>query len=170
MPTCSSEEENVLGYVPFPFLLLLLLLLLLHNLSTFIGLKLFSGKKYKSIVEKSFHVSRAVVELSTLNDVPDVSLEVHVVLHNIDYIVCILSSSTPQTPLDLEISEGEEMTVYVKLATPTSYAGSVCVHLTGYYYMDQSRDGCYDDDEEEEEEEDEELFSEEEYDDVSLKF
>ena len=112
-------------------------------------------------MEQSFHVSHAVLQLST--DIPpDFGLEVHVILHNIDYIVCILSRSAPQTPLNLEISEGEEMTVYACAISRTPHSESVSVHLTGYYCLEQSQG-----DEESYSGEEEDLVSEEEYGEVS---
>lgn len=92
-----------------------------------VGLKLYSGNQYNSIVNKSFHVSHAVLEPG---DDP-VSVEVHAVIHKVDYIICLLNNSDShnQQSLDLQISEGEEMTVYIKTNSEKTHV----VHLTGYY-------------------------------------
>jgi hypothetical protein len=82
-------------------------------------------------VEKSFHVSHAVLEHAP--ELPG-KIEVHVILHKVDYIICLLSESCLQHALNLEISEGEEMSVYVKSDSPHS-----CVHLTGYH-IEESTD------------------------------
>lgn len=55
-------------------------------------------------------------------------IEVHALLHSTDYIVCLFDRThgVIQQPLNLEISEGEELTVYIKSS------GNACVHLTGF--------------------------------------
>ena len=91
----------------------------------FTGLKLFSDKQYTSVVEKSFHVSHAVLDPLTESEG---LVEVHALLHSTDYIVCLFDRThgVIQQPLNLEISEGEELTVYIKSS------GNACVHLTGF--------------------------------------
>lgn len=88
---------------------------------------MYSGHQYNSIVNKSFHVSHAVLEPGD----ELVTVEVHVVIHKVDYIICLLNNSDGrnQQSLDLEISEGEEMTVYIKTNSEKTHV----VHLTGYY-------------------------------------
>lgn len=125
----AHVEKNVLGYV---------ILYMWYVCLSLTGLKLASRNQYDSLVEKSFHVSHAVLEPSGQGRV-----EVHIVLHKVDYIVCILSETCPQQPLNLEISEGEEMTVYVK----TTSQLEACVHLTGYH-VEESIDHQWEEDDE----------------------
>ena len=101
-------------------------------------------------MERSFHISHAALQVhlteSGCHRFPDGIYEVHAIVEKTDYILCYLgrgwtAGDTPilftiQQPLNLNISEGEEIILYVKKAgvaekDQTSATGSV--YLTGYF-------------------------------------
>ena len=89
------------------------------------GIKLECGKQYSQLVEKSFHISHAAIQINRLA-FPDGPYEVHAIVEKTDYVLCYLGTfwshsdhsvapvMTIQQPLDLNISEGEEIILYVK--------------------------------------------------------
>ena len=112
------------------------------------GVKLECGKQYSQLVERSFHISHAALQADDPGLFPDGTYEVHAIVEKTDYILCYLGRgysasssqsmvlSTVQQPLNLNISEGEEIILYVKKAGITdknqsSAVGSV--YLTGYF-------------------------------------
>ena len=101
------------------------------------------------MVERSFHISNAVLQAKGGPNFPHGLFEVHAIVEKTDYILCYLGEGkwtktaggstlpvTIQQPLNLNISEGEEIILYVRKAgvsdkdqVPTT--GSV--YLTGYF-------------------------------------
>ena len=102
-------------------------------------------------------MSHAVLDPSSDNSKRRV--EVHVILRKVDYIVCILSDTYLQHSLNLEISEGEELSVYVKSTSKaeSDSAPEACVHLTGYY-IEECTDNQWEELEEESIDEDDGLY------------
>ena len=104
-------------------------------------------------MEKSFHISQAVLQpenILSVGHIPNHVFEVHAVVEKTDYLLCYLGIQTQtwgdspsslnlhmiQQPLNLNISEGEEITLYVrkigvKNEEQQTAAGSV--YLTGYF-------------------------------------
>jgi hypothetical protein len=88
----------------------------------FWGLVLEDGKRYNQVAERSYHISMACAKLST--GVCDLVIE-----HSkTEYVLCLLNSSTPQQSLDINITEGEEVTLFIN--------GKGTVYLSGYYTPD----------------------------------
>ena len=77
-------------------------------------------------MDKPLHISHGVLDPKQKCSE---AVELHIVIDKIDYILCVLDQSKGmiQQSLNLEMSEGEEMTMY--LAGPAD----ACVHLSGYY-------------------------------------
>ena len=100
-----------------------------------IGLKLENGKRYSQLVEKPFHISHAALALDRSDtgtpSFPQQLIGVHAIVEKTDYIICYLDASRDhiQQPLDLKISEGEEIVLYFELVTDCP----VTVFLTGYF-------------------------------------
>jgi len=93
----------------------------------FWGLVVQPNKKYSKTVSTPFHVSQAVLDVTTVTGDADVQLILK--SDKVDYILCILrKSETVQVPLDLIFSEGDEISF-------RSVGGTV--HLTGYLVDDQ---------------------------------
>lgn len=114
-------------------------------------MKLECGKQYSQLVERSFHISHAVLQArSDLIRFPGGIYGVHAIVEKTDYILCYLGSgwgnaqidtaipilSTAQQPLNLNISEGEEIILYVKkagIADKDQTSAGASVYLTGYF-------------------------------------
>ncbi|XP_076636256.1 FK506-binding protein 39kD isoform X2 [Colletes latitarsis] len=108
----------------------------------FWGLIIEPNKRYTQIVEKSFHVSMASLDLTTADDN---LVQVMLCYDNRNYLLCsLIKNATWQVPLDLNFQEG------TKIAFTCNGHGHV--HLTGYLIPDEDLDL----DELEEEEDDEE--------------
>ena len=120
------------------------------NLST--GVKLDCGKQYSQLVERSFHISHASLQLQYVPErasyVPFGLFEVHAIVEKTDYILCYLGNGTlgkhhnehtqlpPQQSLNLNISEGEEIILYVRRAgqgDKEQQPEDGSVYLTGYF-------------------------------------
>ena len=98
-------------------------------------------------MERSFHISHAALQVGNLgpSSVPDGMYEVHAIVEKTDYILCYLGMgensstvvlSTVQQPLNLNISEGEEIILYVKkngIADKDQSSAVGSVYLTGYF-------------------------------------
>ena len=101
-------------------------------------------------MERSFHISHAALQI--LNPgftFPNGTCEVHAIVEKTDYILCYLgwganaygSGSPPvlctvQQPLNLNISEGEEIILYIKKtgkADKDQTSTDASVYLTGYF-------------------------------------
>ena len=99
------------------------------------GLKLENGKRYSQLVEKPFHISHAALAVdhsdTGSSSFPQQLIGVHAIVEKTDYIICYLDASRDhiQQPLDLKISEGEEIILYFELVTDCP----VTVFLTGYF-------------------------------------
>ena len=94
--------------------------------STFWGLILQPGKRYEQVVEKSFHVSMAALDISSGNDKATVQVMINV--DGQEFILCHLSRNrNPQQALDLNFQGGDSLALYVDGQSPQP------VHLTGFY-------------------------------------
>ncbi|XP_046581557.1 46 kDa FK506-binding nuclear protein-like [Haliotis rubra] len=92
----------------------------------FWGVTLDGGKRYTQTVERSFHISMAALESGT--DTPKTK-EKHVAVmiqhEKAEFVMCTLEfGRLYQQPLDLNFTEGEEVTFFLN--------GTGIVHLTGY--------------------------------------
>ena len=143
LPVCYNKlMSDVLGYD--------FALNIAHcSLLLFAGVKLECGKQYSQLVERSFHISHAALQiLSHGHTFPDGVYEVHAIVEKTDYILCYLGwgmntrgspasvLSTVQQPLNLNISEGEEIILYVKktvVADKDQISADASVYLTGYF-------------------------------------
>ena len=100
-------------------------------------------------MEKSFHISHAALQASKNHGYcfPNGIYEVHAIVEKTDYILCYLGwgrstsiqsvvLSAAQQPLNLNISEGEEIILYVKkigIADKDQTSAVASVYLTGYF-------------------------------------
>lgn len=136
--------------------------------SMFWGLRLEPGKRYSTTVDKSFHVSMAALDCTTVKS----EKEVHSVMleegeSNIPFILCNLQKpKVIQSPLNLNFVSGDRVTFFCR--------GNGTVHLTGYLITEDDDDfGVFGEEgeevEEEEDEEEEEEGVEEEQALESLK-
>lgn len=109
----------------------------------FWGLVLKANKKYSQTVQKAFHLSQAVLDLTKCGDG-----DVQVMLSTEDstYLLCVLGKKIPQVALDLNFDEGDQISLSTK--------GEGVVHLTGYL-VPSEEDFFGDDDDEEADEEQE---------------
>nr|XP_033323023.1 46 kDa FK506-binding nuclear protein [Megalopta genalis] len=108
----------------------------------FWGLIMEPNKRYTQVVEKSFHVSMASLDLTAADEN---LVQVMLGYDNRNYLLCSLKKgSTWQVPLDLNFQEG------TKIAFTCNGQGHV--HLTGYVISDDDMDLDELEDEEEEEE------------------
>uniref|UniRef100_A0A1B6CVU2 FK506-binding protein n=1 Tax=Clastoptera arizonana TaxID=38151 RepID=A0A1B6CVU2_9HEMI len=107
------------------------------------GLVLEPGKRYSTVVEKSFHVSMAALDCTTVKKDKEI-LRVILEVDEQENLLCNLSKDLGllQQKLDLNFMSGDNITFEVK--------GTGVVHLTGYMVDDVDLD------EEGEEEEDDE--------------
>ncbi|ELT92262.1 hypothetical protein CAPTEDRAFT_220209 [Capitella teleta] len=92
----------------------------------FWGVTIDEGKRYTQVVERSFHVSMAALEPSSAK--PE-AVSVMVQHDKAEFLICTLQKgSLFQQPLDLNFTEGEELTFFLN--------GKGVVHLTGYLIED----------------------------------
>ena len=91
------------------------------------------------MVEKPFHISHAVIAPTTSDGgedgpvFPQMLIEIRAIVEKTDYIICYLDPTHDllQQPLDLNISEGEEIVLYCSC---NGCDGSdITVYLTGYF-------------------------------------
>ncbi len=139
------------------------------------GLKLEGGKHYSQLVEKPFHISHATLAVhADKQNFADTTVAVHAIVEKTDYILCYLGTTSTgslksktlnvQQPLNLEVSEGEEIVLYAS-DVPDVEASDCTVYLTGYFNEDISSPLQWDDEddlEEDLEEDDEEILSSQE--------
>ncbi|CAH1396518.1 unnamed protein product [Nezara viridula] len=125
--------------------------------SMFWGLRLEPGKRYSTTVDKSFHVSMAALDCTTVKS----EKEVHSVMleegeSNIPFILCNLQKpKVIQSPLNLNFVSGDRVTFFCR--------GNGTVHLTGYLITEDDDDfGVFGEEGEEVEEEEDEEEEEEE--------
>lgn len=123
----------------------------------FWGLRLEPGKRYSTTVDKSFHVSMAALDCTTVKS----EKEVHSVMleegeSNIPFILCNLQKpKVIQSPLNLNFVSGDRVTFFCR--------GNGTVHLTGYLITEDDDDfGVFGEEGEEVEEEEDEEEEEEE--------
>ncbi|XP_014244668.1 46 kDa FK506-binding nuclear protein [Cimex lectularius] len=117
----------------------------------FWGLRLDPGKRYSTTVDKSFHVSMAALDCTTLKTDDDVlSVMLEEGESTVPFILCNLQKQKAlQCALDLNFLTGDRITFFCK--------GNGVVHLSGYIVPEdefgpfESEEG--DDEEEEDEEE-----------------
>lgn len=101
------------------------------------GLKLEEGKNYSQVVDFSFHISHASLGCESGTEFTSNLVAVHAVVEGTDYILCYLgklpNSEVPaiQQSLNLEITGGEEITLYMDCISGEKSTVSA-VHLTGY--------------------------------------
>jgi len=96
--------------------------------NTFWGLILQPGKRYESIVEKSFHVSMAALDIATSDATGPSRTQVMISVDGQEYILCHLSKKNAvQQTLDLNFQGGDSLALYVEGQSPLP------VHLTGFY-------------------------------------
>ncbi|KAJ1962576.1 peptidylprolyl isomerase fpr3 [Dispira parvispora] len=127
----------------------------------FWGLQVSPNRAYTQTVEASFRISMAALDEKIANE-----KERTVVKITVDHKIFVLCSLTAgrceQQPLDIVLTEGEEVTFYVK--------GENTVHLTGNYLPDDDMDVAGAEDEDEDEEDSEEEFEgDSEDDELSLE-
>merc|ERR1712071_37161 len=108
----------------------------------FWGLIFEPGKKYSQVVENSFHISKATIDLSVATE-DNISLLLDYEGQP-EYILCHLNKTNKQESLDLNFQQGDTISLFTQ--------GQCPIHLTGYLLGEDDRD---DEEEEEEEEEDE---------------
>ena len=115
-------------------------------------------------MDYSFHISRATLDIT--NDLLDLCpnlVSVHALVDDTDYLLCYLGQSKDgnlpilQQTLNLEVTEGENITLYIKQYKKTFVRATV--HLTGYFTgtyeiaeAEQEDKGALQEEEEEEEE------------------
>ena len=128
-------------------------------------------------MERSFHISHAAFQPKSFSHNV---LEIHAVVEKTDYLLCYLGVESfnsscrdlhmIQQPLNLNISEGEEITLYVKtfgIPDKDQEAKSPgSVYLTGYFVDEPTFEPNLDDLLEDDECLDEELLSEDDSEDV----
>ncbi|CAD7084269.1 unnamed protein product [Hermetia illucens] len=92
----------------------------------FWGLSLKANKKYTQTISKPFHVSQAALDITNSSDEP---VQVILTWDKSNYILCTLrKGKTEQVPLDLNFSEGDEISFTAQ--------GGGNVHLAGYFMTD----------------------------------
>jgi len=125
----------------------------------FWGLIVEPGKKYSQVVENSFHISKATIDLSSASE-ENISLLLDYEGQP-EYILCHLNKDNKQESLDLNFQQGDTISLFTQ--------GQCPIHLTGYLLgeddsdddmtlgemMEEEGEEEEDDDEEEEEEEEE---------------
>ncbi|XP_071109786.1 46 kDa FK506-binding nuclear protein-like [Haliotis cracherodii] len=101
----------------------------------FWGVTLDGGKRYTQTVERSFHISMAALESGTETPkTKEKHVSVMIQHEKAEFVMCTLEfGRLYQQPLDLNFTEGEEVTFFLN--------GTGIVHLTGYL-LDE---GQYDD-------------------------
>merc|ERR1712127_1100751 len=120
----------------------------------FWGLIVEPGKKYSQVVENSFHISKATIDLSVATE-DNISLLLDYEGQP-EYILCHLNKTNKQESLDLNFQQGDTISLFTQ--------GQCPIHLTGYLLGEDDSDdqmtlgemmeeeGEEEDDEEEEEE------------------
>lgn len=88
-----------------------------------IGLLLKANKRYSQVVQKSFRVSQATLDIKA-GDLGDEVTQVWITSDDSSHLLCNLDQKTSQCTLDLQFLEGETVVLFSK--------GSGVVHLTGY--------------------------------------
>merc|ERR1712071_428322 len=123
----------------------------------FWGLIVEPGKKYSQVVENSFHISKATIDLSVATE-DNISLLLDYEGQP-EYILCHLNKTNKQESLDLNFQQGDTISLFTQ--------GQCPIHLTGYLLGEDDSDdemtlgemmeeeGEEEEDDEEEEEEDE---------------
>merc|ERR1712191_2089 len=127
----------------------------------FWGLIVEPGKKYSQVVENSFHISKATIDLSAATE-DNISLLLDYEGQP-EYILCHLNKTNKQESLDLNFQQGDTISLFTQ--------GQCPIHLTGYLLGEDDSDdemtlGEMMEEEGEEEEDDEEEEEEEEEDEV----
>ncbi|XP_043471413.1 46 kDa FK506-binding nuclear protein-like [Leptopilina heterotoma] len=113
----------------------------------FWGLIMEPNKRYSQVVERSFHLSMASLDVTSANDQP---VQVMLCYENRNYLLCTLKKGSHyQVPLDLNFQEN------TKIAFTCNGFGHV--HLTGYLTLDDEDFDFGDLEEEEDEDEEEEV-------------
>lgn len=113
----------------------------------FWGLIMEQNKRYSQLVERSFHLSMASLDVTSANDQP---VQVMLCYENRNYLLCTLKKgSVFQVPLDLNFQEGTTIAFTCN--------GFGHVHLTGFLTPDEEDLDFGELDEEDEEEEEEEI-------------
>jgi len=101
----------------------------------FWGLILKSNKKYTQTLEKSFHLSKASLDISTADNEPVQVMYTH---DNNSYLLCTLQKGKfLDCSLDLNFQEGDNLCFSTK--------GNGIVHLTGYLIPDDDDFGEFED-------------------------
>jgi len=101
----------------------------------FWGLILKSNKKYTQTLEKSFHLSKASLDISTTDNEPVQVMYTH---DNNSYLLCTLQKGKfLDCSLDLNFQEGDNLCFSTK--------GNGIVHLTGYLIPDDDDFGDFED-------------------------
>ena len=116
------------------------------------GLKLESGNRYSQLVEKPFHISHAALAPTANGNrksgcpvFPQMVIEVRAIVEKTDYVICYLDPSRGllQQPLNLNISEGEEIVLYCSCSGHDSI--NITVYLTGFFVEEPVYDQNLDD-------------------------
>ncbi|CAH1285417.1 unnamed protein product [Diabrotica balteata] len=107
----------------------------------FWGLIMEPQRRYLHVVKKAFHISMAALDVGTSSDEP---AQVMCSFEGRNYLLCTLSKTALQCPLDLNFEVGDE------IALTTN--GKCHIHLTGYF-IEESNDILGEEEEEEEVEE-----------------
>lgn len=94
-----------------------------------------SNKKYTQTLEKSFHLSKASLDISTADNEPVQVMYTH---DNNSYLLCTLQKGKfLDCSLDLNFQEGDKLCFSTK--------GNGIVHLTGYLIPDDDDFGEFED-------------------------
>ncbi|XP_050513663.1 46 kDa FK506-binding nuclear protein [Diabrotica virgifera virgifera] len=107
----------------------------------FWGLIMEPQRRYLHVVKKAFHISMASLDVGTSSDEP---AQVMCSFEGRNYLLCTLSKTVLQCPLDLNFEVGDE------IALTTN--GKCHIHLTGYF-VEEAQDFLGEEEEEEEIEE-----------------
>lgn len=114
-----------------------------------LGVTILAGRRYTQTVEKSYHISKAVLEIPVDGKVSGKRVQLMLEHNKTHYLLCNLDNEkTIQVDLDLIFTEGEEVTFYLN--------GEGTVHLSGYVLefgddFDEDDDELYDEESEDEE-------------------
>lgn len=115
----------------------------------FWGVTILGGRRYTQTVEKSYHISKAVLDVPVDGKVTGKRVQLMLEHNKSQYLLCNLDSDkTNQVDLDLIFTEGEEVTFYLN--------GDGPVHLSGYVLefnddFDEDDDELFDEESEDEE-------------------
>lgn len=97
-----------------------------------LGMKITSGVKCLLNVEKSFHISHCVLDASTISNSQPCIVELHMVVNSKDYLIALFSQDMMQRLLNLDLSVGEQLSIYLHVLDDVN--DQACVHLSGYYH------------------------------------